>query len=75
VRTFLKNSLVQATRLFPDFDRVAGVATAGIPHGTLVADALELPFLYIREKPKSHGRQNQIEGEVKEGARITIIDK
>lgn len=74
VRTFLKNSLVKATRLFPEFDRVAGVATAGIPHGMLVADVLDLPFLYIREKPKSHGRQNQIEGEVKEGAKILLIE-
>ena len=40
VRTFLKKSLVDATRLFPEFDRVAGVATAGFPHGMLVADVL-----------------------------------
>jgi orotate phosphoribosyltransferase len=40
----------------------------------LVADILNLPFLYIREKPKSHGRQNQIEGEIKEGAKILLIE-
>jgi orotate phosphoribosyltransferase len=58
IRTFLKNSLKTASRLFNSFERIGGVATAGIPHGTLLADILNLPFLYVREKPKSHGRQN-----------------
>jgi len=74
VRTFLKNSLVKTSSLFPSFDRIAGVATAGIPHGTLLADALDLPFLYIREKPKAHGRQNQIEGEIVPGAKVLLIE-
>ncbi|MEY3322238.1 MAG: hypothetical protein RLZZ417_1821 [Bacteroidota bacterium] len=74
VRTFLKNSLIKASGLFPVFDRIAGVATAGIPHGTLLADALNLPFLYIRERPKSHGRQNQIEGEIVPGSKILLIE-
>jgi orotate phosphoribosyltransferase len=74
VRTFLKECMVKAVSSFPPFDRVAGVATAGIPHGTLLADALNLPFLYIREKPKSHGRKNQIEGEIIPGAKILLIE-
>ncbi len=74
VRTFLKNSLVKTSHLFSAFDRIAGVATAGIPHGALLADALDLPFLYIREKPKSHGRQNQIEGEIVPGSKILLIE-
>jgi len=44
------------------FDVVAGTATAGIPHGTLLADLLGRPFIYIRDKPKSHGLKNRIEG-------------
>jgi orotate phosphoribosyltransferase len=43
-------------------DVVAGTATAGIPHGALLADLLSLPFIYIRDKPKSHGLRNRIEG-------------
>ncbi|MFM7089829.1 MAG: orotate phosphoribosyltransferase [Bacteroidota bacterium] len=74
VRTFLKECLVKATTSFQSFDRVAGVATAGIPHGTLLADALNLPFLYIREKPKTHGRQNQIEGEIVPGTKILMVE-
>ena len=41
---------------------VAGTATAGIPHGALLADRLTLPFIYIRDKPKAHGLKNRIEG-------------
>ena len=43
-------------------DVIAGTATAGIPHGALLADLLELPYIYIRDKPKAHGLQNRIEG-------------
>ena len=41
---------------------VAGTSTAGIPHGALLAELLELPFIYIRDKPKAHGLKNRIEG-------------
>lgn len=41
---------------------VAGTATAGIPHGALLADLLDLPYIYIRDKPKAHGLKNRIEG-------------
>lgn len=53
---------------------IAGVATAGIPHGALLADRLGLPFLYVRSKPKEHGKGNQIEGEVKVGSRLLVIE-
>ena len=46
---------------------VAGTATAGIPHGALLADLLSLPFIYIRDKPKAHGLKNRIEGLDAEG--------
>jgi orotate phosphoribosyltransferase len=45
-----------------DFDIVAGTSTAGIPHGALLAELLDVPFIYIRSKPKGHGLKNQIEG-------------
>ncbi len=41
---------------------IAGTATAGIPHGAIIADKMNLPFAYIRSKPKDHGAGNQIEG-------------
>ena len=74
VRSFIADSFVEKSRQFEPFDIIAGVATAGIPHGMLLADRLEKPFIYIREKAKSHGRQNQIEGEAPQGARVLVIE-
>ena len=62
VRDRIIDAFVEKSTQFGDFHLVAGVATAGIPHGALIADRLKKPFIYIREKAKSHGRQNQIEG-------------
>ena len=55
-------------------EAIAGVATAGIPQGALLADALELPFIYIRSSPKSHGRTNQIEGAFYEGQKVVVLE-
>ncbi len=74
VRTFVIQAFVDKAAQFAPFDIVAGVATAGIPHGALLADRLEKPFIYVREKAKSHGRQNQIEGNIFEGARVLLIE-
>lgn len=75
VRNLVKNSLAQAIRKhFPNAEAIAGVATAGIPQGALVADALDLPFMYVRPKPKDHGMENLIEGKVEKGQRIVIIE-
>ncbi len=49
---------------FPEVKLIAGVATAGIAHGALVADYMGLPFVYVRSKPKGHGLTNQIEGQL-----------
>lgn len=73
-RDMVKNGFVQLSLAFGEFDVVAGVATAGIPHGALLADALNLPFVYVRDKPKNHGRQNQIEGELLPGQRVLVIE-
>jgi orotate phosphoribosyltransferase len=74
IRTFIKKSLAAAAESFGEFDVVAGVATAGIPQGALVADLLEKPFIYIRSSAKDHGRQNMIEGEFRPGQRLLVIE-
>ena len=73
-RTFIKKSLAEKSRQFEPFDVVAGVATAGIPHGALLADLLEKPFIYVRSSAKDHGRKNQIEGELKPGTRVLLVE-
>jgi orotate phosphoribosyltransferase len=74
VRTFLIDSFAEKAAQFGHLDAIAGVATAGIPHGALLADRLELPFIYVRSSPKGHGRQNRIEGEVATGSRLLVIE-
>jgi orotate phosphoribosyltransferase len=74
VRTYLKNCLAEKSAAFAPFEVVAGVATAGIPHGALLADVLEKPFIYVRSSAKDHGRRNQIEGELKPGQRVLVVE-
>jgi len=59
---------------FPDVEAIAGVATAGIPQGALVAEALDLPFIYIRSKPKGHGMTNMIEGKVVKNQKTVLVE-
>jgi orotate phosphoribosyltransferase len=59
---------------FPDADMLAGVATAGIAWGAMVADQLKLPYIYVRPKPKEHGLGNQIEGFYEEGKKVVVIE-
>jgi orotate phosphoribosyltransferase len=75
VRNLVKESLVKVIQKnFPQAEGIAGVATAGIPQGALVADALNLPFVYVRPKPKDHGMENLIEGKVTKGQRVVVIE-
>ncbi len=74
VRTFIKEQFAEKAGRFEPFDAVAGVATAGIPHGALLADRLDKPFIYVRSKPKAHGRQNRIEGQLEAGQRVLVIE-
>lgn len=53
---------------------IAGIATAGIPQGALVAQELGLPFIYVRSKPKEHGMGNLIEGDVLTGKRVVLVE-
>ena len=73
VRTAIKEAFAKQSVVFGEIDMIAGVATAGIPHGALLADKLGLPFCYVRSSPKEHGRQNQIEGELRPGSRVLVI--
>ena len=59
---------------FPEAEAVAGVATGAIAQGALVADELGLPYSYVRPKPKDHGMGNQIEGEIKKGAKVVVVE-
>ena len=62
------------TEKYKDVDIIAGVATGAIGIGILVAEKLNLPFIYVRPQAKKHGRQNQIEGEVSKGKKIVVIE-
>lgn len=74
-RTFIKNALADVIRRqFPDAEIIAGVATAGIPQGALVADTLGLPYCYVRPEPKKHGMGNQIEGRLEPGQKVVVIE-
>ncbi|WP_051314736.1 orotate phosphoribosyltransferase [Alteribacter aurantiacus] len=59
---------------YPEVTAVAGTATAGIPHAAWVAEALDLPMVYVRSKAKGHGKGNRIEGRLQEGDRVVVIE-
>jgi orotate phosphoribosyltransferase len=59
---------------YPEAEVIAGVATGAIAHGVLAAEALGKPFIYVRSAPKSHGLANQVEGEVKPGAQVVVVE-
>lgn len=75
VRSFIK---VELTRLimeqFPEAEAVAGVATGAIAQGALVADLLGLPYVYVRSTPKDHGLENLIEGDLRQGQKVIVIE-
>lgn len=75
VRTYIRQKLAQLIQEeYGAVDVIAGVATAGIPQGVLVAQELGLPFIYVRSKAKEHGTGSLIEGEVVEGQRVVVIE-
>lgn len=74
-RTLIENGFVQQIqKYFPDVEVIAGTATAGIPHGAIVADRMNLPFAYIRSKPKDHGAGNQVEGRIRKGQKMVVVE-
>jgi orotate phosphoribosyltransferase len=75
IRSFIKRGLSNLVTLhFKQAESIAGVATAGIPQGALIADSLNLPFAYVRSKPKGHGMENLIEGQVAEGRKVVVVE-
>ncbi len=75
VRDFVKSELANMVlEHFPEAEVIAGVATAGIAHGVMAADLLKLPFIYVRSKPKEHGMGNQVEGELKAGQKVVVVE-
>ncbi|KOY77603.1 Orotate phosphoribosyltransferase [Apilactobacillus kunkeei] len=75
VRTHIADGLAELIRnKFPEVKVIGGVATAGIPHAAIVADKMDLPMIYVRSKPKDHGRGKQMEGSIDENAPIVLID-
>jgi len=75
VRDFIKSEMCNVVfDQFPNADILAGVATAGIPWGAMIADQLKLPFIYVRPKPKEHGLGNQIEGFFEKGKKVLLIE-
>ena len=75
IRDFIKSEMCNVVfQDFPGADLLAGVATAGIAWGAMVADQLKLPYIYVRPKPKEHGLGNQIEGYFEEGQKTVVIE-
>lgn len=75
IRMMIKDALALTIRQsFAEVESIAGVATAGIPQGALVAEALDLPFIYVRSKPKGHGMTNMIEGLVVPGQKTVLVE-
>lgn len=75
VRGFIKHAFADTIKLnFPEFDVIAGVATGAIAQGALVADAMSKPFCYIRSAPKDHGLTNLIEGDLKPGQKVVVVE-
>jgi orotate phosphoribosyltransferase len=75
IREYIKSELCNVVfEKYPDAELLAGVATAGIAWGAMVADQLKLPFIYVRPKPKEHGLGNQIEGSFEKGQKTVVIE-
>ncbi|WP_295664609.1 orotate phosphoribosyltransferase [uncultured Mucilaginibacter sp.] len=75
IRTYIRQNITKLiTEEFGNVECVAGVATAGIPQGVLVAQELGLPFVYVRAKAKEHGTGSLIEGEIFEGQRVVVVE-
>ncbi|KRN93951.1 orotate phosphoribosyltransferase [Pediococcus stilesii] len=70
----VKGLSAEIKKAYPNATVIGGVATAGIPHAAWVADALDLPLIYVRSKPKDHGAGKQIEGQLKDDDQVVLID-
>ncbi|MEP7195629.1 MAG: orotate phosphoribosyltransferase [Saprospiraceae bacterium] len=73
-RKIIIKALTRQASTYSGLEAVAGVATAGIAWGAYVAEALELPYCYVRSKPKEHGLKNLIEGRLPSNAKVLVIE-
>jgi len=74
-RSFICEQFIRIIKeKYPQVEIIAGVATGAIAHGVLVAEQLGLPFIYVRSKPKDHGLENLIEGDLRVGQKVVIIE-
>ncbi|MGB3774040.1 MAG: orotate phosphoribosyltransferase [Leeuwenhoekiella sp.] len=75
IRNYLRENMArQIEELYGKPDAIAGVATGAIGIGMLVADYLNVPFVYVRPEPKKHGRQNQVEGNLDQGQHVVVVE-
>ncbi len=75
IRSKITNGFLQIIKeLIPSYHAIVGVATAGIPQASIVADRLNLPLAYVRSKAKDHGLRNRIEGDLKKGSKVVVIE-
>ena len=75
VRDYIKNAFSELIHLhFPNPDVIAGVATGAIAQGALVADAMNLPMVYVRASAKGHGRKNLVEGKISPGQKVVVVE-
>lgn len=75
IRDFVRIELARTiAEMYPDADVIAGVATNAIAHGVLVAEQLNLPFVYVHPTPKDHGLENQIEGDLRPRQSVVIVE-
>jgi orotate phosphoribosyltransferase len=75
IRSQIRQGFVEMIQqYFPSVNLIAGVATGAIAQGALVADSLELPYVYVRDKPKAHGMGNVIEGHIAGGEKAVVVE-
>jgi orotate phosphoribosyltransferase len=74
-RTYIRDRFVEVVKeKYPEAEVIAGVATGAIAIGALVAEVLGLPFIYVRAKPKGHGLENLIEGDLEPHKKVVVIE-
>lgn len=75
IRTYVKNLMIELIKQkFPEVSTIAAVATGAIAMGALIAEQMNLPFVYVRSKPKDHGMHNLIEGKIDKNANIVVVE-
>lgn len=74
IRDNIKHGFIEIVHELMEVNHISAVATAGIAHGAILADALDLPFSYVRSSAKKHGRQNRIEGFIEPGSNVLLIE-